>query len=300
MAARTDGFGIQVYEALRIAGKSTTFLVELEASLASPTDDAALDRLAVALSQSPQPEALSNLIHAVSPLLGFYKHQRDDPNWKLGTYIARRQLVDRLWKRAMARSVERPEASRTDARAALLLAAQEAFQYAPATVDFLLQQTNFDSLAQWPAEQLAGVRALLAREKTIASTFIDHLTTVSPILQSLLDDASPAMDQAKLDALLAKLDELAPLAIGRPHIQWRIANLAWRTMNLCLAKSDAQARQKVHSSVAQWKAALADPQFDRWLDEAFSTPAPVSKGVGIKFQSADDVKKRLRPAPVEP
>lgn len=296
MADSFRGFGTAVHDALNLAGNSTAFLPALEAVLASPDDDAALDQLATLLSLVPQPEALAHRIYRVSPVLAFYRHQREDPGWKLGTYKTRRELVDRLWNRAVARQASDPTRARDDARAALLLAAQDAFQYAPATVAFLVDQPQFDQLTQWTPAQLAALRELIGREQAISSTTIAHLNSAADTLESLIADAGSTMDPQKMETLLGILDQLVALGADRPHIAWRVANFTWRVASLARARSDNDAMEQLKSRVAQWCTDISFPHFQGWLSEAINAQSPPPKTAGFKRMTLAEFKMHVHPS----
>lgn len=297
MAEPYRGFGAAVYDALNISGNSTSFLSALEGALAAPADDATLDQLSAAVAKGPQAEAIANRIYPVSPVLAFYRHQREDPGWKLGTYKTRREIIDRLWNRAQAQRSNDLAKAGDDARAAVLLAAQEAFQYAPATVAFLVDQPDFDELTQWPATQLRKLRDLLANEQAVAATFVAHLNAAADATEALITLPSSTLDPTTLGTLLSTMDQMVSLGGNRPDVLWRVANFAWRIAGLARSRSDAEATNELKSRIERWSNATAFPHFRAWLNEAITAQSPPPKTTGFKRLTGAEFQKRVKQAP---
>jgi hypothetical protein len=172
------------------------------------------------------------------------------------------------------------------------LAGQEAFNFAGASVLFLLNQPEYERTANWPTNKMIALRKLMADEQQSMSEFVSQLRSAADALQFLIGDTRSVLDSEKLAQLLTVIDGIAHLAPSRKLMQWRIANLAWRIRNLAHAKSDASAIAALSAGARRWSELISDSHFDRWLKEALAREAPPLKTVGFRILTPEQFTKR--------
>lgn len=288
MAHSHETLGESIYRILGQSGEDVAFLGSLTKALSSPDERARLEELSIAMERSPKPIALANLIYQASPLLASYRHQRNDPRWKFGSYSSRRQIVERLWKEAQEALTSNPLSARRYARSALLMASQEAFHFATAMVLSLLNAPDYEQIAAWPANAMVELRARMESEQQALATFSSLMILAAQLFEPLIGNSEAASaDAVSLAKLFSVLNEMVVLAEGRRAIQWRVANFAWRISNLARSRNDSAALAELGKKCDAWGRQVQDSYFDRCLEEALSNEAPPPKTVGYRVMTAE-------------
>jgi hypothetical protein len=277
-----------IHELLDAPQGSVNFLPALSNALAG--NSAQILELARVLNQGVSPLALANEVYAVTTLLGFYRHQRSDPGWTLGTYQSRLNLRTTLWQQAAEQ--KDPQAGLAYARAAFLLATQEAFQFGLTSCFRLASLPEFIAISKWPKERIDNVRRFLRNDAGVSKLFGNFLIDLANPLQRLIDSSSEQLNRTDLGEVVGIIDRLALLAGSRPDIQWRIANTLWRLLNL--SSGDASAMAILNTKSDEWNTLVNDSNLSRWLAEAREAVSVRPRTIGYRLMSSAEAKSKLQ------
>ena len=219
-----------------------------------------------------------------------YDHFREG-SWSYGNYQQRKEIIDELLATAREQR-DKPEDAQQFARAAALLAAQEGFLLGGPMLVRITSDPDFAGLTKWPDPVLAELRSLVQQHKVQTRSIATRLVAVCQTLQSLMDEPEPNLNKDQVHLFITRNEELLVEARSRPEFQWRVANLTWMLVNVARARDQHQVLDLLRSAAARWRSLADEPEFARWIDEAFKTPWIPSRTAGLRVLTAEEYQAR--------
>jgi hypothetical protein len=304
--ADVQSLSAQIYSVLDISpgsfsgGKRVDVLDALSHVINATTDNGktfeagALDRFVHAALGDSRPDALAEAQLPLVRVSDYLRSYERNAKLKYGTLALRLRLARHLLDRAAEQNqAEHPDVARDYARAAVLLAAQDADLNATLTLGRILRNDSLQRLAQLTPRQMVRLNRAVEDHRQVLEIGQREVARAKNALRALnLVPAVPDQDTAvdahapvpatrsaaasavELDAarqdLMKSYSLLLRLSKGRPDIQLTAARLCWQSRSVLAGDDAAMQREKLR----QLAAAFRSPYLERWVDEALQEAPP--------------------------
>lgn len=299
-----------VYSALNVNPNGNTNALDALAAAVTvrrarkPVEPALLEELAISLNAGGRADDLLRACLERMRVDDAIRYQVL-PNWKYGSVIDRQALIGALVERARPGAAAAGTGAgasdgdrRIFARAALLLAAQEAWFQGANNVNNLLSEPWIAATAGLDGKALDDLFESIERHRELSHQFAAlKLRAERPLMAGAAPAASREIEQT--------LRALAPLAKYRPDLQWHLSNLAWRYASTL----PAEKRPGVAAVGATLAARVADPHFTRWIVDGTGpnppAPRPVQRITQKELEAfkrrsiTNDFRESLKPKDVQ-
>jgi hypothetical protein len=284
-------FIMAIRDALGVAAAQRDLLTPL-ARVFGATDsasrEAAVIDLVETLNAGVVPGELADANCAGSTVLNPFRYERS-AGWRWGTHRTRRQLVEALWGRSSSSpSSPSSQDGPASARAAFLLAVEDGFPYGFGTMLYLLGEATFGLATGWNARQIASVRSLLDEERRRTFLFATEARRAAEAIVRMIERAE-GMDVADVLLFFSATEKMSQLSRGRPDVQMRLANYAWRAWNLARGRGRLDVLDQLRSAAVRWSGAADEPHSKRWLQEALNAPAREIRTAGTRRADANEI-----------
>jgi hypothetical protein len=224
---------------------------------------ASLDRLVDALNQGAAPDTLtSQALRRVSMRDGWTFDEK--PDWPYGASIQRLMLIETLWRAAQRDATSKPVVARREARAAILLCAQDYSEVGPATLIGLMRSTDAGKLMGMSPEAEGTLREYLSGHQRASRIFFRVYLDAVDRYPSIFADSNLG---AKRAAFLELLRPLAAVSIHRPELQFHLASLTGAADEL-LRRTNGASQFTEGPLEHGLQPIVGSELFDRWVSEA--------------------------------
>jgi hypothetical protein len=106
--------------------------------------------------------------------------------------------------------------------------------------------------------------------------------------------ARAKLDDSSIKAFQEASERIAQLAGNRPDVQWRLANLIWRMVNIARRHNRSDVVGTLEAACDRWTAVVDEPAFARWLAEAMTAEAPIFRTAGVRLVSSAQLMQQFR------
>jgi beta-lactamase regulating signal transducer with metallopeptidase domain len=225
-----------------------------------------LDQLAIALNHSAAPDTLARqALNRLNVREGWGFDEK--PDWPYGTPGQRLILIESLWRAAQCDETLKPWIAIREARAAVLLCAQDYSGIGPATLIRLTNSANTDRLLEIPAERGEVLHNYLVGYERVTRIFLRLYLEAEFRCPSISADSDPINERS---AFLEVLRPLAAVSINRPSLQFQLS-LITAASDDALKSTSASSQQSTLPLEQEMAPIIGSKSFERWVYEAQST-----------------------------
>jgi hypothetical protein len=228
-----------------------------------------LDRLADALNQPAANDILiRQALSRVNPREGWAFDERSD--WPYGTPGQRLVLILSLWQTAQDERTSKAVLSRRDARAAILLCAQDYSEIGPATLSRLMGSPDTSRLLGLSEQSEKSLHDYLAGRQRASRIFFRLYLEAVMRYPSIFSESNL---NTQREAFLELLRPLAAISVHRPELQSHLASLT-SAADDSLRRHGDQSQGHDESLETDLQPVVGSEFFGRWVNEARSAEIP--------------------------